>query len=91
LHYLKSDIEVSRLRAATLHFGVQARKAAKAQRKKKNWNKMIPKMLKCFHRQGEFSYLNFLKTNLAALRLCVRLNRVSAISSSLPNVADRNG
>ncbi|MEK7249769.1 MAG: hypothetical protein AAB209_05030 [Bacteroidota bacterium] len=35
---LKSDIEVSRLRAATLHLGVQARKDAKTQRTEENWD-----------------------------------------------------
>jgi hypothetical protein len=65
---LNSDIEISR-------------KDAKARRMKGKKNMLLQKFSKPFHQFGEFSFAEISQNNFAALRLCVRLNRILATVS----------
>jgi hypothetical protein len=58
---LNSDIEISP-------------KDAKNEREKEH---VVAEVLKTFHQFGEFSIAEISQNNFAALRLCVRLNRIS--------------
>jgi hypothetical protein len=63
---LNSDIEISR-------------KDAKARRMKEKKNMLFAEVLKTFHQFGEYSFPENSHYNFAALRLCVRLNRISGL------------
>jgi hypothetical protein len=51
----------------------QRRKGAKNKREKEH---VVAEVLKTFHQFGEFSFAEISQNNFAALRLCVRLNRI---------------
>jgi hypothetical protein len=53
--------------------GRQRREGAKNEREKDH---LVAEVLKTFHLFGEFSFVEISQTNFAALRLCVKLNRV---------------
>jgi hypothetical protein len=56
----------------------QRREGAKSEREKEH---VVAEVLKRFHQCGEFFFEEISQNDLAALRLCVRLNRISGLAS----------
>jgi hypothetical protein len=54
--------------------GRQRREGAKNEREKEH---VVAEVLKRFHQFGEFFFAEISQNDFAALRLCVRLNRIS--------------
>jgi hypothetical protein len=64
--------------------GRQRREGAKNEREKEH---VVAEVLRTFHQFGEFSFPEISQYNFAALRLCVRLNRISGTEQLLESRA----